>query len=262
MNKKLLRQVLLFENNTPIYGNVKELCALALKYQSENEIYFLQAKRREKTVIKNQELFFRFLSEVQNITIDSFENIHNILNSTTRSDNIKFSGDSKTNFIKVFDNVVVVKKRGEIAGLYRECDLHNFGDIDNFLAIENGETFLDIERFADNFDEEYFVYLAGYANTLTRTFLKTKEVTFFVDFDIEGMNIYESFTCKAKKLHIPKNIQSYFSDKKYNNVALYKKQRTRMKNNYSQDVMPIIKLIKQYNTVVEQEILYDEGGTR
>jgi len=71
------------------------------------------------------------------------------------------------------------------------------------------------------------------------------------------MNIYESFTCKAKKLHIPKNIQSYFSEKKYNNVELYKKQRARMKSNYSQDVMPIIKLIKKYSTVVEQEIIYE-----
>ncbi|MBU1658754.1 hypothetical protein KKG72_06850 [bacterium] len=258
MNKSILRQALLFENETPVYSNVKELCELAVVYQDENNIYFLQAKRREKTFIKNEKEFFRFISQTQDIDVKNFEDIVNILNAETRSENIRYSGDSKTNIVKVFDNVVVVKRRGEVAKLYQSDDLSELEKIESFLAIENGETFLNIEQFADNFDEEYFVYLAGYANTLTRTFLKTKYVHFFLDFDIEGMNIYESFTCKAKKLHIPKNIQSYFSDKKYNNVALYKKQRVRMKSDYSQDVMPIIKLIKEYNTVVEQEILYAE----
>lgn len=257
MNKAILNQALLLEKENPSSSRIKELSQLAFKYQSENEIHFLHVKRGEKAIVKNQELFFRFLSETQSVTIKSFEDIANILNASSRSDNIKFSGDSKSNFIRVFDNVVVVKKRGEIAKLYQSADLDELARIDHFLAVENGETFLNIDKIADNFDEDFFVYLSGYANTLTRNFLKAKEVTFFVDYDIEGMNIYESFKCKRKHLHIPKEIESYFLNENYNNAVLYKKQRARMKENYSKDVMPVIDLIQKYHTVVEQEILYE-----
>ena len=258
MNKKLLRQALLFESNTSVYSSVKELCALALKYQSENEVHFLQAKRGQKAFIKNESEFFRFLSYTQDIHVESFVDITNILNATTRSENIKFSGDSKTNIVKIFDAVVVVKKKGEIAKLYQSCDLGELEAIEHFLAIENGETFLNIEQFAENFSEVYFVYLAGYANTLTREFLKTKEVNFFLDFDIEGMNIYESFECKSKHFHMPWHVENFFSDKRYNNVELYKKQRARLKSEYSQELNQLKELIQKYNTVVEQEIVYEE----
>ena len=257
MNKTILSQALLLENNNVPSSKIKELHKLALKYQSENEIYFLYVKRGAQSTIKNQEFFFRFLSETQSVIIKSFEDIANILNTSSRIDNIKFSGDSKSNFVRVFDSVVVVKKRGEIAKLYQIADLHKLERIEHFLAVENGETFLNIDKIADNFDEDYFIYLAGYANTLTRNFLKAKEVTFFVDYDIEGMNIYESFECKRKRLHVPKEIESYFLNKNYNNAALYKKQRARMKENYSKDVLHVIELIKKHNTVVEQEIIYE-----
>ncbi len=141
--------------------------------------------------------------------------------------------------------------------MYQDSDLSIFDTVENFLAIENGETFLNSEKFIDNFDEAYVIYLAGYANSLTRNFLKTKKVHFFIDFDIESMNIYESFTCKHKKLYIPHNIEHYFASDRLNNVELYKKQRARMKEGYSQDVQPIIALIKNYTTVVEQEIIYE-----
>ena len=48
MNKKILKQALLFENETPVYSNVKELCEVAVVYQDENNLYFLQAKRGQK----------------------------------------------------------------------------------------------------------------------------------------------------------------------------------------------------------------------
>jgi hypothetical protein len=150
-----------------------------------------------------------------------------------------------------------VKKRGEVAKLYQPSDLVELKKIDNIVAIENGETFLNIDRYAKHFKENFFVYISGYANTLTRDFLRSKNVTFFVDFDIEGMNIYESFFCKSKKLHIPQDIESYFLNKKYHNVELYKKQRDRFKAEYSKELMPVVKLIKKYNTVVEQEIIYE-----
>jgi len=101
-----------------------------------------------------------------------------------------------------------------------------FENIGNFVAIENGETFLNIEKYTSYFKEQYFVYISGYSNSLTREFLSLK-------------------------------IESYFLNKKYHNVELYKKQRARYKKEYSKESMPIINLIKKYNTVVEQEIIYE-----
>ncbi|MFT7004531.1 MAG: hypothetical protein ACJAWW_001894 [Sulfurimonas sp.] len=38
MNKKLLKQALLFETKNPVYSDVKELCVLVVEYQDENNI--------------------------------------------------------------------------------------------------------------------------------------------------------------------------------------------------------------------------------
>lgn len=257
MNKKILKQALLFENEPPIYSAVRELCELVVAYQEENNSYFLQAKRREKAFIKDEAEFFRFISQTQDIYVENFLDISNILNATTRSENIRYGGDSKTNIVKIFENVVVIKKRAEVAKLYQASELRELEGVEHFLAIENGETFLNIEQFFEMFEEEYVVYLAGYANTLTREFLKTKKVNFFLDFDIEGMNIYESFECKSKRFHMPSHIEKLFSDKRYNNVELYKKQRARLKESYSQELLPLKELIQSYSTVVEQEIVYE-----
>ena len=257
MNKTILKQALLFEDDKhPNPSQIKQLKELSSYYSLENDVYFLEARRGLKSSIVDMDAFFIFLSDTQEVNIRSFEDIKNLLEITTsRKENIKQSGNSKNTLIRIFDNVVVVKKRGEKAQLYDVNTLNELTNQKNFLAIENGETFLNIDKMAKNFQEEYFVYLSGYANSLTREFLKTKKCTFFVDFDIEGMNIYESFECEHKELYIPKNIEYYFSHKRYNNVVLYKEQRARLRSHYSQKSMPIIKLIQKYTTVVEQEII-------
>ncbi len=257
MNKKIINQALKFENANPTYSQIKELCSLATEYQIENSLYFLQAKRGEKAIIKDEVDFFDFISQTQSVNVESFIDLKKLLNPNSRAQNIEYSGNSKNSYVAVFDGVVLVKKRGEVAKLYQAHDLEKLEKEDNFVAIENGETFLNIERHSKYFKEDCFVYISGYANTLTREFLSSKNVTFFVDFDIEGMNIYESFSCKSKTLHIPEDIESYFLNEKYHNVALYKKQRDRFKTDYSKEAAPIVELIKKYNTVVEQEIIYE-----
>ncbi len=255
--KKIIKQALLFKEDNPTYSKIKELHKQVLEYQQDNEVYFLEAKRGLKSFIKNEEEFFTFLSQLLGVSICTFEELEKMLQVESRSENIKNSSDSKSNFIKIFDQVVVVKKKGEVSKLYREDELYELVDIDSFVAIENGETFLNIDKYAKYFQVEYFVYLSGYATTLTRSFLKLKEVEFYLDYDIEGMNIYESFECKKKTLHIPENIEQYFAGEKYHNVELYKKQRKRLKKRYSQEASVIIELIKRYATVVEQEIIYE-----
>ncbi|MDF1877661.1 hypothetical protein JHD47_07490 [Sulfurimonas sp. SAG-AH-194-L11] len=257
MNKKIINQALLFQNNHPTYSKIKDLYLLALEYQDDNSVYFLQAKRGEKSFIKDEVEFFEFLCQTQNIQVRTFQDLHMSLNTENRCQNIQNNGNSKSSFIKIFDNVVVVKKRGEISKLYQPLELYELQNIHSFVAVENGETFLNIDKYTKYFTAEYFVYISGYANSLTREFLKSKEVEFYVDYDIEGMNIYESFECKSKTLHIPKNIELYFKGEKYHNVELYKKQRNRFRKSYSEEAGVIINLIKTYTTVVEQEIIYE-----
>ncbi len=183
----------------------------------------------------------------------SFDDIDNILNAKSRAENIKYSGDSKTNFVKIFDRTMLVKKIGELPKLYQVEDLYLLDNIDTFILVENGETFLAIERMAYYFDSSYFIYISGNPNSLTREFLKDKKVIFFIDYDIASMNIFEDFRCREKQLFIPKNIELLFSDKRNKNIELYKKQRKYLRGSYSKEVMPIIKLIKDYNIVIEQE---------
>ncbi|MFK5938303.1 MAG: hypothetical protein QM497_07900 [Sulfurimonas sp.] len=257
MNKKIINQALKFEDEMPTYSQVKDLCLLATEYQMENSVHFLQAKRGTKTLLKDKTLFFIFISQTQGVNVDDFEDLRKLLNPKSRAENIEYSGNSKNSYVAVFDGTVLVKKRGELAELYQVDDLAKLENIEDFIAIENGETFLKSDKYIKYFQAEHFIYLSGYANSLTRKFLSTKNVIFFVDFDIEGMNIYESFTCKNKHLHIPNDLKRYFLSEKYHNVELYKKQRARLKDNYSCETTPVISLIKEYHTVVEQEIIYE-----
>lgn len=257
MNKTILKQALLFKDTNPTLSKIKNLYEEARIYQAEAQNNFLYAKRREKSKIIDMELFFEFLSDLEGVEIVDFAHIENMLNATTRAENILYSGDSKSTIVKIFNMVVVVKKMGEIIQLYKENELENLKDIESFVAVENGETFLNIEHIAHHFKYKNFIYLSGYANSLTREFLKSKKVEFFVDYDIEGMNIYESFTCRDKSLHVAQDLERYFKDKKYNSVELYKNQRDRFRTNYSDESMQIIELIKKHSTVVEQEIIYE-----
>jgi hypothetical protein len=257
MNTSILKQAKRFENEEPTYSSVKAFCSLASVYQEENEVFFLEAKRGKRVKILHLHLFFEFLSDTQNFPIKSFQDIETLLTPyQSRKENILHTGDSKSNFIKVFDGVVLVKKAGELAQLYPKENLYLLDAIEQVVAIENAETFLNIENKMQYFSSEYFVYLSGYANTLTREFLENKSVEFFVDYDIEGMNIYESFTCVSKKLHIPIDIEAYFTTK-LSNKALYLKQRKNLKTLYSPEAQIVIDLIKEYSSVVEQEIIYE-----
>jgi len=257
MNTIILKQAKKFENEEPVYSSVKKFCELASEYQEENEVFFLDAKRGKRVKVLHFDSFFEFLSMLQDFNLKSFKDIDNILTpKETRKDNILQSGNSKNSFVKVFDGVILIKKIGELPQLYKKEDLHLLDDVQRFVAIENGETFLNIENKAKYFSSDYFVYLSGYSTTLTRTFLKTKSVEFFVDYDIEGMNIYESIECVSKTLHIPKELENYFISQ-VDNKALYKKQRVNLKEKYSSEANLVIELIKKYSSTVEQEIIYE-----
>ena len=254
IHKKLLNQVLRFEKTQPVFSIVRDLNEMIVKYQEDNSCYFFSAKRGQKASIEDLELFFEFVSSelLNGKKVRCFDDVKKIVRADTREDNIKYSGDSKTNYVRVFDNVVVLKKAGEVAQLLQNKDLQNLEELEGFVAVENGESFLNIESIADKFKYKDFIYLGGTTNSLTREFLKDKRVEFFLDFDIASLNIYESFSCKEKSYFIPEDLESLFCE--HPNTELYKNQLSVFKESYSDDVGILVHLIKKYNTVVEQEV--------
>lgn len=254
INKSLLRLVLLFEDDNPVFSDIEKLYNVAYKYQQKNDLYFFKAKKRSRAEILNYDAFFEFVSSelLNGKVVKGFEDIKQIFSAQTREENIKASGDSKNSIVRVFDNVVVAKKSKEIAQLLQKKDLVLLDEIDGFVGIENAESFLNIESNLSNFKYDTFIYLGGYSNSLTREFLKDKKVEFFLDFDIEGMNIFESFECKEKSFFIPKNIEELFRE--HPNTELYKKQIKNLKQNYDSKLKNLEILIKKHNTVVEQEV--------
>ncbi len=257
MNIQIINQALKFENNNPTFSEIKELYSLAVEYQQENNCFFLDAKRGQKSYIKDKQLFFEFLNITQSINTKTFNDLNTLKNPRSRAQNIELSSDSKNRYLKVFDNVLILKQTNSPIQLLQKDDLHILNKIESFTAIENAETFLRVQNYLEHFKNSNFIYLGGYSNHFTREFLSSKDVEFFLDFDIEGMNIYESFNCKSKSLHIPKNLDTFFKNKNFGNVDLYKKQISRLKESYLPESIKIIELIKMYNTVIEQEIIYE-----
>ncbi len=253
MNKSLLKQALKFKDNSPTYSQVEKLSIEAKVYQSENDVIFLYAKYKERTQILNKELFFEFISNriLQNDGIvNSFEDIEKIFNAQTRQENIKASGDSKNSIVRVFDNVVVYQIANNNPILYK-----NHSEIkvkEKILAVENGETFLNIYSIMSKFGFNEFVYLGGFSNTSTREFLKDKDVVFFLDYDIEAIRIYDSFNCKSKSFFIHPEIENYF--KNNNNQKLYLEQRDKLPEKHA-ELQWLLNLIDEYSAVVEQEII-------
>ncbi len=255
MDKTLLRQALKFENNIPTYSQTKHFNALAKSYEKVQGKIFTYIKFGQKSKIIDWDEFFTFLSEVGNDgkNITSFEDIKQLLAPTqSRKENIDNTGDSKSRYISVFDGVVIFQYGDEESKLYKNFDKIIIGDTP-ILAVENGETFLNIYDIASKFGYDQFLYLGGMSNSATREFLKDKEVTFFLDYDIEAIRIYDSFKCRSKSFFKHPKLENYFSNAKYRNEELYRKQLSSLPLSHD-ELQWLINLINQYSAVIEQEV--------
>jgi len=255
MNKTLLNQALKFKNNFPTYSQTTHFNELAKQYQKENDLYFVELKLRHKSKVLDWEIFFIFLSEVgyNGKIISSFEDIECLLApTTTRQENIENTGDSKSRYISVFDVVVIFQDANEEPKLYKNLDEIILNDTP-ILAVENGETFLHIYDVASKFGYDQYIYLGGMSNRATREFLKDKNVTFFLDYDIEAIRIYDSFECRSKSFFKHPEIENYFTSTKYQNEELYRKQLSALPTKHD-ELQWLIDLINQYSAVIEQEV--------
>lgn len=260
MDKILLKQALLFQDEMPQHSKIKKFYEMATGYQNLNNCFFIESKRRQRAKIYDNEKFFEFISEMllDGKSISSFEEIQNILQANSRQVAIETSGDSKNSITKIFGSVVIYQISNENPVLYKSFSkIKTKGKI---LAVENGETFLNIYPTMSKFGFNEFVYLGGMANTATRNFLKDKEVVFFLDYDIEAIRIYDSFQCKSKEFFKHPNLEQAFCDKKITNEALYRKQLKNMPNSHK-ELQWLLKLIKDNNAVLEQEIFNDTYRT-
>lgn len=257
-NKTILKQALLFKSeDLPTYSRIKQLYERAITYQTLNNCAIISAKPRQEAKILDVQLFFNFIDElVENKTINNFNDLENYLSpSSTRLESIQNQGDSKSYYAKVFNKTLLFKHAKMVAKLYTEENIKEIRNIEKIVVIENAESFLHINSNSYNFPYENFIYLGGQANTLTREFLKNKTLLFFIDFDIVSMNIYEDFSCHKKELFIPHDLEEkYFMENKANQT-LYKKQREQLRDNYGDEASRVIKLIKHYHAVVEQEVV-------
>lgn len=257
-NKTILKQALLFKDGQePIYSKIQKLYEKVIAYQKLNDCHIMMAKPKQKSKLLDQKLFFTFLNElIENKEIGSFTQLEQYLTpSMSRIESIQNQGDSKSYYAKVFSKTLLFKQKNQTAKLFTKENIHEIQEIDHIVVIENAESFLYIENNRYNFQYENYVYLGGQANTLTKEFLKSKTLLFFIDFDIVSMNIYENFTCHKKKLFIPHDLEEKYFLKNKSNHTLYKKQRAYLKENYGNESSKVIKLIKQYHAVVEQEVV-------
>jgi len=256
MNKTLLRQALKFKNCFPVYSQTKQLNEAIKNYEKEHERVFAHIRYRQQSKILDWNTFFSFLSEVANDgkKITSFNDIERLLLATqSRQENIENTGNSKSRYIAVFDNVVIFQHGQKEPRLYKNPETIHIKD-SPILAVENGETFLHIDKIASKFGYEQYVYLGGNSNRATRYFLKNKEVAFFLDYDIEAIRIYDSFQCKSKHFFKYPGIEQYFANEKYRNEKLYRKQLAALPFTHP-ELQWLINLIKQYGAVIEQEVL-------
>ncbi len=255
MNKTLLTQALKFKNNTPTSSQTKYFNEQAKQYQAENNLYFVDIKYGKRSQVLDWDRFFVFLSEVGNDgkLISSFEELERLLApTTTRQENIKNTGDSKSRYISVFDGVVIFQHGSEEPKLYKNPEEIILNDTP-ILALENGETFLNIYDIASKFGFDQYIYLGGMSNSATRAFLKDKNVTFFLDYDIEAIRIYDSFKCRSKIFFKHPELENYFANTKYQNEQLYRKQLSALPLVH-EELQWLIDLINQYSAVIEQEV--------
>ncbi len=251
MNIKLLRYALKLRDN-PTFSSVKKIIEVLRDYEKRDEEIFLYAKRGQRVKILDERLFFEFLSEITGVNVNSFEKIEKILSSDSREQNIINTGDSKSTIVSPFAKTMLLRKKGELTKLYRKDDLYSL-KIDKIVAIENSESFLEIDKLWDKFEEDYFLYLSGNPNTLIREFMADKEVVFFIDLDIVSLNFYEDIVTRAKSLFIPEDFEMLLAN--YGNSSLYQKQRNFLRDSYTSELQSIIKSIKSNAKVLEQEVI-------
>ena len=244
--------------NNPTFGEVKSLMAKAREYQSETGDLFLLGRRGERVRLLDEAAFFRFLSETVRMPLESFEAIERALQAQTRAENVAATGDSKSSAVAPFAKTLLLRRRGELPTLYRERDLQRLTDIRRVVGVENAESFLNFETLDRHFDTQAFVYLGGQPNTLIREFLLSREVLFFIDWDIVSLNFYDDFLCQSKTLFVPENFDTLLQ--RYGNETLFLKQRYALRENYSLETAPIIEKLKDRAKVLEQEIWHDPSA--
>jgi len=252
MKASILKEALKIQKGVG-FSSLKQIPKLYFQKRGEFSKGFLLLQRGKRVKILDEKLFFSFLSEIAEVEVKSFEEIEKILNSSSRGENIYLTKDSKSSVVEPFKKGVLLKQRGKESF---ELFLSPPSNIKKIVAIENSETFLALPKLEELFlDYEWFLYLGGNPSKKVASFLKDKEVLFFLDWDIISLNFYERVEVKSKKLYLPNSFEKLL--KEYGNTQLYLKQLPYLKSSYSPEVDRVIDLIQSYSKVLEQEVIDD-----
>jgi len=182
------------------------------------------------------------------LNIKSWEDFEKEVKS--KKESIEVYNNSKRKNIHTDENTIIFRKKNKRAEIFYKEFPQN---IKRVVAVENYESFLKVDFSL--FEEENFLLLDGFANSLTQEFLKDKEVLFFVDFDFFGIEIFNNIKCKSKELFLPENLESLLI--KYGNRDLYKNQLFKRENLNleNKNAKHLYNLINQHSKCLEQEIL-------
>ena len=150
MNKIVLSQALKFKDNIPSNNQIKILIEEIKKYQKDNGLYFFDTKHRQKPEILNEKDFFKFLSDINELKINNFEDIEFLLEeSISRKESIEKTGDSKEYFAKVFDKVILFQIKDENPILYKKFEDINFDENEDEIEID--ENLQNLEKIYEDF---------------------------------------------------------------------------------------------------------------
>ena len=221
---------------------IKEFSELANEYAKKEDISLFVINNR----ILNKKDFFDFLSDFLKRKIKTIDDLDFI--ATSNKENIKKTTNPKYRYIPTTKDLLIIREKNKNAEIFYKSMP---SDISKVVAVENMSSFfnLDFELFEDY---EYFVYLGGFSNELTKKFLEDKEVLFFVDFDFYGIKIFNSIKAKKKEIFVPSNLEELII--KNGNEELYLSQNSYVKLT-SKNSKIIYKLIKKHSKVLLQEIL-------
>jgi hypothetical protein len=244
--KRIVKAI--YQNRDLNLKDIKSFRKVFDEYRKQEDAKFFLRFCDKKIEIVDKDWFEKFVCDY--LGISDIKNFDRKVYS--KKESVEVYGDSKKKNLHTSDLIVVLREKYKNPIIY--CN--DFPEIKKVVAIENFESFLKVDF--SRFKEEWFVYLGGEANKKVREFLKDKEVLFFVDFDFEGIDIFENFKCRKKELYLPENIEELIKNSNNQQLYLDQKQTGNRLKLTNTNAKKLYDIINKYARVIEQEILDED----
>lgn len=248
-----------------------------------------KSKKKNSFIIytNNNEQLRNFIRERYGIL--NIEDYYQLLNnpSSTKSESVQISSDSKTKRTKVYTGFFVRTYEDIEGNLNGEkinlktlkgsslfiSDFRNLSILPNvtIVGIENPETFYLIENYKGYFENYNPLFLLRFNNKAFIEWLQSipNKYLHFGDFDLSGIAIYileyrNKIGLNRCDYFIPNNIENLISNSKNYNDYVKQLNDPKVKgldfDNYS-EIKDLAKIIKKYRKTIEQEVLMNPNAS-